>query len=214
MATERKQCPVQGRDHWNYREEISLHNGILFKSQRVIVPKAMIPEMFSRIHSNHQGIGSCLRNAKDIVFCPGKNGGQPLKSHKVPDRPWSKVAADLFTVNGKNYITLVDYFSDFVEVEELEDTITHAVIQVLKQQLSRHGILDTFVSDNGSQLSSQEFRKFSLSWDFNHVTSSPHYAKANSKAESLVKTAKQLFKKAERDGKDPWLAFLDYRLLF
>ena len=73
MATERKQCPVQGRDHWNYREEISLHNGILFKSQRVIVPKAMIPEMFSRIHSNHQGIGSCLRNAKDIVFWPGMN---------------------------------------------------------------------------------------------------------------------------------------------
>ena len=52
---------------------------------------------------------------------------------------------------------------------------------------------------------------FSLSWDFNHVTSSPHYAKANSKAQSLVKTVKQLFKKAERDGKDPWLAFLDYR---
>ena len=77
----------------------------------------------------------------------------------------------------------VDYFSDFVEVEELDDTFTHAVIQVLKQQLSRHGILDTFVSDIGSQLSSQEFRKFSLSWDFNHVTSSPHYAKANSKAE-------------------------------
>ena len=73
MATERKQCPVQGRDHWNYREEISLHNGILFKSQRVIVPKAMIPEMFSRIHSNHQGIGSCPRNAKDIVFWPGMN---------------------------------------------------------------------------------------------------------------------------------------------
>ena len=43
------------------------------------------------------------------------------------------------------------------------------------------------------------------------MMSSPHYAKANSKAESLVKTVKQLFKKAERDGKDPWLAFLDYR---
>ena len=43
------------------------------------------------------------------------------------------------------------------------------------------------------------------------MTSSPHYAKANSKAESLVKTVKQLFKKAERDGEDPWLALLDYR---
>ena len=38
-----------------------------------------------------------------------------------------------------------------------------------------------------------------------------HYAKANGKAESSVKTVKQLFKKAERDGKDPWLVLLDYR---
>ena len=43
------------------------------------------------------------------------------------------------------------------------------------------------------------------------MTSSAHYAKANSKAESSVKTVKQLFKKAERDGEGPWFALLDYR---
>ena len=43
------------------------------------------------------------------------------------------------------------------------------------------------------------------------MTSSAHCAKANSKAESLVKTVKQLFKKAKRDGKGPWFALLDYR---
>ena len=55
--------------------------------------------------------------------------------------------ANLFTGRGKNYITLVDYFSDFVEVNEIEDTTSHAVIQVLKQQFSRHGIPHTVVSD-------------------------------------------------------------------
>ena len=76
-----------------------------------------------------------------------KNASQPMQSHKVPDRSWSKFATVLFTVNGKNYITLVEYFSDFVEVNEIEDTTSHAVIQVLKQQFSRHGIPDTVVSD-------------------------------------------------------------------
>ena len=52
-----------------------------------------------------------------------KNTSQPMYSHKVPDMPWSKVATDLFTVNGNNYITLVDFFSDFVEVDEFENTI-------------------------------------------------------------------------------------------
>ena len=227
----RDECPVQIRDYWNYREEISLHNGILFKSQRVIVPKAMRSEILSRIHSSHQGVASCLRKAKDIVFWPGmksevkalvercpvcgefqaKNASQPMQSHQIPDRPWSKVATDLFTLSGKNYITVVDYFSDFVEVSELEGTTSHAVIQVLKEQFSRHGIPDTVVSDNGSQFSSQEFHEFSLAWEFNHVTSSPHHPRSNGKAESSVKAVKQLFKKAERDGKDPWLALLDYR---
>ena len=141
----RDECSVQIRDYWNYREEISLHNGLLFQSQRVIVPKAMRSEILSRIHSSHQGIVSCLRKAKDIVFWPGmnseiralvercsicaefqaKNASQPMQSHQIPDRPWSKVATDLFTVSGNNYITIVDYFSDFVEVSELEDTTSH-----------------------------------------------------------------------------------------
>ena len=35
-------------------------------------------------------------------------------------------------------------------------------------------------------------------------------SKANGKAESSVRTVKHLFKEAERDGKDPLLALLDY----
>ena len=102
----RDECPVQIRDYWNYREEI----------QRVIVPKAMRSEILSRIHSSHQGIVSCLRKAKDIVFWPGmnsevkalvercsicaefqaKNASQPMQSHQIPDRPWGKVATYFF----------------------------------------------------------------------------------------------------------------------
>ena len=63
-----EQVPIQVRDFWNYREEILLHNGILFKNQRVIVPKAMRPEILSRIHLSHQDVASCLGKARDIVF--------------------------------------------------------------------------------------------------------------------------------------------------
>ena len=43
------------------------------------------------------------------------------------------------------------------------------------------------------------------------MTSSPKHAKSNGKAESAVKVAKKIFKKAHRDNKDPWLALLDQR---
>ena len=44
-----------------------------------------------------------------------KNVSQPMHSHQIPNRPWGKIATDLFTLNSKNYITVVDYFSDFIE---------------------------------------------------------------------------------------------------
>ena len=104
----------------------------------------------------------------------------------------------------------MNYFSDIIEVSELQDTTSTSVIQALKEHFSRHGIPDTVVSDNGSQFSSQEFHEFSLSWEFSQVTFSPHCPKSNGKAELSVKIVKQLFKKAERNRKDPWLALVVY----
>jgi len=35
-----------------------------------------------------------------------KNVKQPLQTHEIPDRPWSRVLTDLFTLNCKEYIVL------------------------------------------------------------------------------------------------------------
>ena len=130
--------------------------------------------------------------------------------HEIPERPWSRVAADLFILHGESYIALMDYFSDFIEVAELPDTTSSSVIQFLKEQYSRHCIPDCLVTDNGSQIVSQEFMQFATDWEFKHVTSSPRYLRSNGKAESAVKIVKSLFKKAFKDNRDPWLALLDY----
>ena len=117
----------------------------------------------------------------------------------------------MFTLHREEYVVLVDYSSDFVEVQELADITSPTIIQFLKEQFSRHGIPDVLVSDNGPQLVSHEFRRFAEEWEFKHVTSSPHHHKANGKAESAVKVTENLFKKALRDSRDPWLALLEYR---
>ena len=222
----REEVPVQIREFWNYREELTLHNGIIFKNQRVIIPKALRPELTTRAHSSHQGIEACLRRAKDVVFWPSmtkdikeavekceicaafqaKNVKQPMQTHEIPDRPWSRVSSDLFTLNGKEYILLVDSYSDFIEVGELKGTTASYI-----KEFSRHGIPDIYVTDNGPQYCCREFTEFSREWEFKHVTSSPKHAKSYGKAESAVKVAKKIFKKAHRDNKDPWLALLDQR---
>ena len=57
---------------------------------------------------------------------------------------------------------------------------------------SCHGISPTLVSDNEPQLDSHRMVKFAETYNFNHVTSSPHYPQANGQAERSVKTAKNL----------------------
>lgn len=41
---------------------------------------------------------------------------EPMQMSNVPDRPWSRLAVDMFPLHKKEYIVLEDYYSDFVEV--------------------------------------------------------------------------------------------------
>ena len=158
----KEQVPLTVRDYWNFREELTLHNGVLFKNQRIIIPHSLRSEMLARLHSSHLGIEACLRKARDRIYWPDMtthikeavakcevcaeyqtaNPQQPMQTHKIRERPWSRLGADLFTLHSKDSIVLVDYYSDFVEVSPLKDTNSTAVIKFMKGQFSRHGIPD------------------------------------------------------------------------
>ena len=75
-----------------------------------------------------------------------------------------------------------------------------------KNILSRHGIPEKIISDNGRQFTSRDFQDFAEKWGFVHVTSSPHYPQANGMAERAVKEAKNILSQ-----EDPFLALLIHR---
>ena len=35
---------------------------------------------------------------------------------KLPEKPWEKVASDLFEYKGKTYILIVNYFARYIEI--------------------------------------------------------------------------------------------------
>jgi len=43
-----------------------------------------------------------------------RNPREPLLPHNVPDRPWAKVGADIFEIQKKQFLVLVDYYSGYV----------------------------------------------------------------------------------------------------
>ena len=75
-------------------------------------------------------------------------------------------------------MVVVDYYSNFIEVERLTTITTSGVCKSLKSMFSRYGIPDKLVSDNGPQFSSAEFTKFAKDWGLQHLTSSPRYPHA------------------------------------
>lgn len=125
----------------------------------------------------------------------------------LPDLPWQKVGTDLFELNGKHYVVIVDYYSRFLEIIELRNETSGDVIRALKTTFARYGVPMIVFSDNGPCYSSAEFTAFAKNYGFRHDTSSPKYPQSNGASERAVQTAKSILRKAE----DPYLALLSYR---
>ena len=57
----RSKVPPHCLPFWTFRGQISFNDGILFKGEKIIIPKVMQPEMLKLIHSLHLGIEKCKR---------------------------------------------------------------------------------------------------------------------------------------------------------
>ena len=55
------------------RDELIVHNGVLFKGSIVLIPKLLRPKVKCKFHSSHLGEEAYLHKARDTVFWPGMN---------------------------------------------------------------------------------------------------------------------------------------------
>ena len=134
---------------------------------------------------------------------------ETLLEHYVPEAPWIKVAADLFTIYGKDCLLVVDYSSKYFEVSHVREPVdSHAVVNSMKKIFSRHGIPKELFTDGGPQFVAKEFKKFTKDWDFVHDSSSPHFPQSNGMVECTVQTIKKSLKKVHEANEDVYLALL------
>ena len=84
---------------------------------------------------------------------------EPIIPHVRGNAAWQKVGTDIFTINNRNYLITVDYFSGFWEVDFLTSTYSSTIILKLKAHFSRYGIPQELMSDN-AQFESRECTQF------------------------------------------------------
>ena len=226
----RNQCPTEAQAYWSYRDELSVHNGVILKGMRVVIPKSMQLEVLDLLHAGHQGIEKCRLRARNCVFwnrinsdidemikkcatCQHNQSSQQREPimHMESDQPWKIVGTDLFHWDKKDYLLVIDYYSNFPVIRKLSTTSATSVINSLRAIFSEYGIPDSVISDNGPQYASAEFADFRARYGFRHTTSSPHYPEANGKAERYVGVVKKTLQKCLESGQDPHMAMLCIR---
>ena len=146
------------------------------------------------MHQTHMGIQSTLRRARTSVWWPGMNvqlkqfiascevcntfqtkTKRKLLSHEIPNQPWSKVASDIFECNKEHYLMLVDYYSDWIEFDLMENQTAAEIIDLVQKQFSGWGIPDEIVTDSGTNYDSAESSQFCQRQKIKYAKSSPYH---------------------------------------
>ena len=217
------ECSAGARDYFNYRDELSVLEGVLIKGNRIVIPTIMMHNILGRLHVCHLGIEEIRRLARSAAFRPRINKEiadmskscdtcqkfqsrhipELLMPHQIPTHPWENIATDFFSYQGQHYLVVIDHYSFYPEVVSVTSTSANNAITFLKSLFARHGIPKTLRTDN-MPFGSKELYQFSREWEF-------EYPKSNGLAEKGVQVIKKLIKKCMDSNQDINLALLAFR---
>lgn len=88
-----------------------------------------------------------LRNVKPARQIKKSNCKEPLSPHPIVDRPWEKIATDFFYCNGSDWLVVIDFYSNWIELAKMRSKNISAVKEILLKMFTRNGIPDIIFND-------------------------------------------------------------------
>ena len=196
--------------------ELTLQEGILFRGQRVIIPKTLQPEVLRELHSTHVGIvkmkalarnycywknidldiENMVRNCKEC--CDVKKNPQkaPIHNWDIPSKNWQRIHIDYAgPFMGHFFLLIVDAKSKWPEIYAMKKAPdTTSTIYYLREIFSRQGLPDILVSDNASIFKSKEFVDFCNRNGIRQRLIAPGHPATNGQVERYCQTLKTKLK--------------------
>jgi len=200
----------------NFWDDLSIENELIVYDGRIVLPIPSRDRILKVIHSAHQGPDRSLVTARLRYFWPNMakditlvcDSCEPCLVHKpsqskqtmveqVCKGPFEQLATDVFTLNGRKFLIVVDRFSNFPWVMPISGESTAVIVKQLDHLFFTCCFTPKALRHDGATaFTSTEFADFLLENDIIDQRSSAHYPQSNSLSENTgVKQVKLLLKK-------------------
>jgi len=157
-----------GRSYWDYRHDIAIIEGIIVKSQRIVVPQKMRECLLQKLHRVHQGINKSIQRARDkwfwpgmteqirrlILTCPSCLEHQPRQKQAavipvITTNAIQILSCDFFQHAGRCYGCIIDYHTGYPWVKQMKNQEADTVEQHFQSFCNKFVYLMEVVSDRG-----------------------------------------------------------------
>lgn len=196
------------------KSELHFENGLLFLNHRLDIPAKLRGKIAKWLHAPHLGIEKTLSRARMLYYWPGmtdqirqlvvacnicekfkrNNQLEPLVQEMSPKYPYHIVSMELFEYAGRDYLSIIDAYSNYLIAIQVSNKSSKHLIDVMRQQFDRIGYPTIIKSDN-VPFNSGEFETFGRKFNVQLKYSSPTYAQSNGLAEKGVAIAKNILKR-------------------
>ena len=101
------------------------------------------------------------------------------------------------SMNGYYYSIIIDSFSKGPKIYKFKHPTSRNTIKALGEILSRFGVSEILVSDNGTMFTGNKFKDYSSSLTIEHITTPAYNPWSNGQTEMVFHTFKRTFRKKQ-----------------
>ena len=162
------------------RQSLVVVGPVILLHDRPVISLALREMVLRHLHSGHQGANSMFERASSSLYWPNyradivnfraacsscsryqpSNPAMPPVYPEAPVYPFQSICADFFTVNSATFLAIVDRFSNWLSVFQLNKDTSDCLLTVLRNYFATFGIPITFTSDGAKIFTSKLVEDF------------------------------------------------------
>ena len=131
--------------------------------------------------------------------------------HDIHGKPREVIGADMFTLNNKYYLCIVDYQSKLPIVKRADNISAESLILACKVIFSEYGLPMRIMSDADGNFISDELRQFCKCMYIEQVASLSYHHQSNGQVDACIKFMKHIRKKCIETKYHIYIALLEIR---